>query len=238
MNTDDARNQIHNLLDLRTELSRYGGAEEAPTIWHDYVTRRSLLFKQFGLPETTVNFQLLDPTPISGIERRRIYRAGLDNDNRLGEIAHLKDILLQAGITGLTEDTPAKNQREPIVTMIFDRLSLRGKNLQSFPRPTQMELLEYGIESKIPARDLLLLLGYFNEPYQRFLINTILYGGYGSAIQVLEELKVAQDLINVWAFVELYSDFLWERQLGADNMKSSGLRFIDSYLWWEMDFVI
>ena len=89
----------------------------------------------------------------------------------------------------------------------------------------------------MPAKDLLVLLGYFNEPYQRFIINVIWYGGYGSAGQILKELKVAQNLINVWGFIEVYSDYLWERQLGIDNLKSSGLRFLDSYLWWEQDFI-
>jgi len=71
MISDDTKKQISDLLDLQTELTRYGGAEEAPAIWRDYATRRSLLFEQFGLPEVTENFKLLDPTPISGIERRR-----------------------------------------------------------------------------------------------------------------------------------------------------------------------
>ncbi len=237
MDQDDAKSQIHILLDLRAEIDCYGGAEETPAIWGDYVTRRSLLFKQFGLPETTVNFQLLDPQAMTEVEMRGINLSGLSDNKRMGEFHQLKDILEQAGIIGFTEDQKYDLRKERIVNRVFDRLYLRAKNLHKLPRPSLMAILEFGKEEKVPAADLLTLLGFFNEPYQRFLINIILYGGYSTTIQVRRELVRAQDLTNVWGFVELYSDFLWERQMGAKSLKMSGLRFIDSYLWWEKEII-
>jgi len=233
MNTDDAKSQIHILLDLQAELNNYGGAEEAPAIWGDYVTQRSLLFKQFGLPETSVNFKLLDPLPMTNIEVRGINLSALFDNQRTGEFHQLKDILTQAGIIGFTEDQKYDHKKELIVNRIFDRLYLRAKNLHKLPRPSLMEILEFGKEEKVSAADLLILMGFFNEPYQRFLINIILYRGYTTTVEVRRELIRAQDLTNVWGFVELYSNFLWEKRMGADSLRMSGLRFIDSYLWWE-----
>ena len=100
---------------------------------------------------------------------------------------------------------------------------------------TPLELLEHGKENQLPPADLLSQLEFFNDPYQRFLISVIWYGGYGTAVQVLKDLKCAQELMNIWAFLEFSSNLPWEKQLGIDNLNSSGLRFIDSYLWWEQD---
>jgi hypothetical protein len=95
--------------------------------------------------------------------------------------------------------------------------------------------LYFGIENKIPASDLLQLLGYFVEPYQLFIINIIWYGEYANAYQVNEELKLAQDIHNIWGFLELQSDLLWERKLGVTNLRHKGLQFLDEFLWWEKD---
>jgi hypothetical protein len=235
MTPDDTKNQIRILLDMRAELNRYGGAEEAPLIWHDYVTQRSFLFKQFGLPETSVNFKLLDPLPITDVEKRWRNLSRLSDDQRFGEYFQLKDILGQAGIIGFTEDQVYDHKNESIVNLIFERLYLRAKNLHKLPRPTPRAILKFGKEEKVAANDLLILLGYTNEPYQRFLIHTIWYGGFCTANQVMIELKLAQDLMNVWAFVEYSSDFIWEKQMGVENLKRSGLRFVNWYLWWEQD---
>jgi len=235
MNTGDAESQIQILLDLQAELTRYGGAEEVPTIWNDYATQRSLLFKQFGLPETAVNLELLDPSTMSDIELLGMNFSGLSDDQRLGDCHQLKEILGQAGILGFTEDQTDDQKKEWIVSRIFKRLYLRAKNLHRLPRHTPRAILEYGLEIKMPAKDMLSLLGYYNEPYLRFLINTIWYGKFATVVQIMKELKLAQDLMKVWAFVEYGSNFLWEKQMAVNNLKRSGLRFIDWYLWWEQD---
>jgi len=98
---------------------------------------------------------------------------------------------------------------------------------------TPFELLEYGKEKKLPAADLLSQLGFFNDQYQRFLIEVIWYGGYGTADQVLIDLRGAQEINNIWGFLEFSSEIECEKQLGIDNLKWSGLRFIDQFIWWE-----
>lgn len=98
---------------------------------------------------------------------------------------------------------------------------------------TSLELLEFGKTNRVPAEDLLSQLGFFNDSYQHFLIEVIWYGGYGSADKVLEDLMGAQGINNIWAFLEYESDLEWERRLGIDNFKRSGLQFVDQYLWWE-----
>jgi hypothetical protein len=98
---------------------------------------------------------------------------------------------------------------------------------------TPLEFLVFGKEKQLPAADLLSQLGFFNDPYQRFLIEIIWYGGYGTADQVLNDLNCAQGINNIWALLEFSSDLPWEKQLGIDNLNSSGLHFIDRYLWWE-----
>ena len=121
MNPDDTKTQIRDLLDLQAELTYYGGAEQAPTTWRDYATRRSLLFEHFGLPEITENFKLLDRTTLTGIERRRIYSAKLSDGKRLGKFTQLKDILVHAGISGFVDETTGDYRHEQIVNIIFDR---------------------------------------------------------------------------------------------------------------------
>ena len=99
-----------------------------------------------------------------------------------------------------------------------------------------IELLEYGKDNQVPAADLLRQLGFFTDPYQRFLIEVIWFGAYGAAGQVLSDLKRAQELNNIWALLEFSSDLPWEKQLGLDNLKSSDLKFIDQYIWWRYEF--
>lgn len=101
---------------------------------------------------------------------------------------------------------------------------------------TQLEMLEYGKGNRLPATDLLRQLGYLNDPYQRFLIEVVWYCEYCTATQVLNDLNCAQGINNLWALLEFSSDQPWEKQLGIDNLNSSGLRFIDLYLWWDKGF--
>jgi hypothetical protein len=118
---------------------------------------------------------------------------------------------------------------------VESKLTLRARNFHSSAPSDPYKLLYFGIENKIPASDLLQLLGYFVEPYQLFIINIIWYGEYANAYQVNEELKLAQDIHNIWGFLELQSDLLWERKLGVTNLRHKGLQFLDEFLWWEKD---
>lgn len=98
---------------------------------------------------------------------------------------------------------------------------------------TPIELLEFGKKNKIPASEFLSRLGFLNDSYQRFLIEVIWFGGYGSAVQVLKDLRGAEEIMSIWGFLEYESSDEWEKDLGIDNLNRSGLLFIDQYLWWE-----
>ncbi len=235
MNSDEAKNLIRVLLDIRTELIHYGGAEEAPAIWNTYVEHRTTLFKYFALPETAENYKLLDVPQVNDeIIGENLPR--LDNDQRFGDFRQLKDILREAGIISSGDELVFDERKEQIINRISRNLFKATKALH-FSQPMSLfELLDYGKERRLPTNDLLLLLGFFNDPYQRFLINTIWYGGYGTAGQVFNELKRAQDIRYFFGFVDYASDFLWEKQLGIEYLRTSGYKFINAFLLFERGF--
>jgi len=232
MNSDDAKNLIRVLLDIRTELIHYGGAEEAPAIWERYFEHRTSLFKYFALPETAENYKLLDVPQVND-EVIGENLPSLDNDERFGDFRQLKDILRETGIINTVDELVFDERKERIINRISRNLYNATKALHFSQPMSLLELLDYGKEHKLHANDLLLLLGFFNEPYQRFLINVIWYGGYGTAGQVLKELRRAQDIRYFFGFVEYASDLLWEKQLGIDYLKTSGYKFIEAFLWME-----
>jgi hypothetical protein len=236
MNSYDAKNLIRILLDIRTELMHYGGVEEAPSIWVKYVEHRTTLFKYFALPETAENYKLLDVPQVNNeVSGENLPR--LDNDQRLGDFQQLRDILRETGIIITGDELKFNERNEQIVNKISRNLYKATKALHFSQPLSLLELLDYGKEMKLSASDLLLLLGFFNEPYQRFLINTIWYGGYGTAGQVLKELKRAQDIRYFFGFVDYSSDLIWEKQIGMDYLRASGYKFIDAFLWMERNIV-
>jgi hypothetical protein len=236
MNSDDAKNLIRILLDIRTELIHYGGVEEAPAIWDKYVEHRTTLFKYFALPETAENYKLMDVPQVNNeVIGENLPR--LDNDQRLGDFRQLKDILRETGIFITGDELVSNERKEQIVNRISRNLYNASKALHFSQPLSLLELLDYGKEMKLPANDLLLLLGFFNKPYQRFLINFVWYGGYCAADQVLKELKRAQEARYFCGFVDYSSNLLWEKQLGMDYLRASGYKFIDSFLWMERNIV-
>jgi hypothetical protein len=238
MDSEDVKLLISEFISLRDELTCLGGAEQAPVLWGRCVELRSIILKHFALSETTENIKLLDLPQMPETESYGISLAGLSDKQRQIDFKQLGDMLEQAGIESATEDQILAHKKRRIVNRIHQKLYIKALYLHKSTPLTQLELLEQGKAKKIPATDLLLQLGFFNEPYQRFLINTIFYGGYGTSEQVLKDLQGAQTINNVWAFSEYYSDSLEEKQLGKDNLKVSELRFIEIFLWWEKDVYI
>ena len=235
MDNKDVKLLISEFISLRDELTRLGGAEEAPVLWGRCVDLRSLILKYFALYETTENIKQLDLPKMSETETLGLSFSRSPDDLQTKDARQLEDILNEASIIGANDPRMIEHRKRRIVTRIQEKLYLRAYYLHKSPPLTQLELLELGKTKRLPAKDLILQLGFFNEPYQRFLINIVLFGGYATSEQVLRDLMGSQEINNIWGFTEYYNDSLLERQLGTDNLRASGLRFIEQFLWWERE---
>lgn len=233
MDSEDVKLLISDFISLRDDVTRLGGAEQAPELWGRCVDLRSTILKHFVLAETTENIKLLDLPQMPETESFGINLAGLSKAQREIDFNEFCDMLEQDGIASASEDQMLAHKKRRIVNRIHQKLYIKAFYLHKSSPLSKQELLEQAKRNRTPAKDLLLQLEYFDEPYQRFLINIILYCGYGTSEQVLKDLQGAQTINNLWAFSEYYSDSAEEQQLGKDNLKASGLRFVDQFLWWE-----
>jgi hypothetical protein len=217
MTREEVEKVIYKLLSLRHEITRLGGAEEAPLLWAKCVKLHSIVLKHFNLPSTYKNTRLLEMPKLSNV--------------------YSTDELRQTVSFGFDDDFQKEFHKKEIVREVYEKLILKAEQWQKSKPKNPLEFLFYGKGNEIPANDLLQMLGYINEPYFCFLISEIWYKGFGTADQVLGDLKLCNDA-NIWAYIEYASDFLWEQQMGIDKLKRSGLRFIEEFLLWEREFVI
>lgn len=217
---------IRALLQIKDKLNYYGGAEEAPAIWKRFLDTRRRLFCEMQLPMSSeitgfVDMPYCDPT--------------LTKEERSVSFSEIRKELHAQGITTTDSFQTFHWEREEHIEWLYDVLLNRAEEHSAFQPYNVTDLLVIAQEYRLPATDVLTLVGLDNTPYARFLINVVLYGDYGTIKEVKRELQLLKEPDIEFLLILHQSILLLERQQAERWLRNAGLRFIDQFLWWEKD---
>ena len=232
MSSTTALSIVKTMLTVQSDITYFGGAEQVPVLWAQYRELRTQLLKMYELPEITENISLLVPPTIPATEERRLL---LIRDDRLGAVRQLKEILREVGINGCSDEiSPAEGiewMARRICYKLWDKVRLDDTSSPESRKAT----VKHGKQSGIKAADTLRMLNARNDAYNRFLLNVLLDGGYASMIDIVDEINHTSDPEIEWLFFLYGCERLDDWQLGIDQLRNSGLQFINEFLWWEAE---
>lgn len=217
INRQKAKQLIRQLLHAQDKLIHYGGCEQAPIMWKEYLDVRVKLFKEMELPLTKENKVFLDMP--YGDKR-------MNGSNRFVSFGELVAFIADAS---QTMDFRLENHIE----WLYDVLLEQSEMHEARQPYDVIKLLEYARKTKMPTADVILLLGIEDLPYTRFLINIIWYNGYAPVKHVADELELIKQPDIEFSLIMFGSPILTERQQGKEWLRNTDLEFIDAFLWWE-----
>ena len=126
--------------------------------------------------------------------------------------------------------------REAHVNYIYQLLANKEENYLAASPMKKIWTIRWVYKTKPPAADALILLGYPNNAYNRFVLNVLLYGQYISMKDALDELKRANDETALaWVNKMLQSPLVITRQNAAATLPVWELKYLDCFQWWEQD---
>jgi hypothetical protein len=222
MNRYKAKQLISEALHQLDIVNRCGGAENAPAIWQRFTLIRAELFREMELPEASYYTKILT-TPYYFSEKR----------NRVEQTISFSGIRNEMADNGIDASDDFKCLdlvREAQIKYIYDHL-LEDSEVFEFVSKSKSGFLSYSATHKVPVNDVLLILKIDDSQYVRFLINTILYGRYASTWKVFRELMKLKKPEIQFQLYFYESGRIEDRQVAAEWLRISGLKFIDQFLW-------